>query len=235
MILQGPEFYISKRMGRAIMDHAMLAEGDRIAIALSGGVDSLTLLQVMRDRKSFVPIHYHLVAVHIDTGTSKKTLRALARFCDTLGVPFHSFKPGRSKDDTHAAFSWFYGKRREELLRQAQRLQCNTIALGQHKDDVVETMLLRMFFAGTVSVLPAHERISPQLSVIRPMVYVEKTLIRSFVKTADFPAIALKENSSDAAKRRSIAAMIRTIEKTCPEVKTNISRSLTRVKKDYLL
>lgn len=234
-VLQGPEFYISKRIGRAMIDYAMLCEGDRIAIALSGGVDSLTLLQVMLDRQSFVPVKYDIVAIHIDTGISKKSLTQLDRFCTKLKVPFHSFKLPSIRVKRCVEFSWFTGNRREELLRQVHHLKCNKVALGQHREDIVETILLKMFFAGEVSILPAHEKISPKVSIIRPMVYVEEKLIQSFVKIAQFPKIAVIDPSVDSAKRSHVATMIRAIERNCPEVKTNMFRSLTRVKIDYLL
>ncbi|HNX81098.1 MAG TPA: ATP-binding protein [Candidatus Omnitrophota bacterium] len=235
MIMQGPEFYISKRMGRAIMDYSLLAQGDRIAVALSGGMDSLTLLQVMVHRQSFVPVKYELVAVHIDEGISKRSRVQLKQFCAKLNVPLHIYKSSLASKKVDEEFSWFSGKRRDLLLRQAQRLKCNKVAVGQHKDDVVETILLKMFFAGRISLLPALELASGKPSVIRPMVYVEQKLIQSFLKTAKFPKITTREFPVESAKRAHIAGMIRVIEKSCPEVKTNMFRSLTRVKKDYLL
>ena len=85
-ILQGPEFYISKRVGSAIMDYKMLSEGDKIAVAVSGGKDSLTLLRILNDRRKFVPIKYSLVAVHIDLGYPKSIARKMEKYFKQEGV-----------------------------------------------------------------------------------------------------------------------------------------------------
>ena len=85
-VLQGPEFYISKRVGRAIMDYKMLDDGDKIAVAVSGGKDSLTLLHVLNDRRQFVPIKYELLAVHVDMGYPCNHPRILAEYFKKLGV-----------------------------------------------------------------------------------------------------------------------------------------------------
>ena len=79
-VFQGPEFYISKRVGRAIMDYKMLSEGDKIAVAVSGGKDSLTLLRVLNDRRAFVPIKYEVLAVHIDSGYPRSCAKPLEKY-----------------------------------------------------------------------------------------------------------------------------------------------------------
>ena len=103
-MFQGAEFYISKRVGKAITDYGMLSEGDRIAVAVSGGKDSLTMLRVLNDRKAFVPIKYELLAVHIDMGYPCQHPKILAEYFKKAGINYHIekiaiLKPGQTRKD----------------------------------------------------------------------------------------------------------------------------------------
>src|SRR4030042_496831 len=125
-LIQGTEFYISKRVGKAITDYEMLADGDRIAVAVSGGKDSLTLLRVLNDRRKFVPI-------------------------------------------------------RKALFEAANKFGCTKVALGHHKDDIIETILLNMFFQGEISAMsPRQELFKGKIVIIRPLAYVDEDMIRKF-------------------------------------------------------
>src|SRR4030042_3992618 len=88
-VIQGTEFYISKRIGKAIIDYNMLSDGDKIAVAVSGGKDSLTLLRVLSDRRKFVPIKYEILALHIDLGYPRSYSRTLAGYFKKIGVTYH--------------------------------------------------------------------------------------------------------------------------------------------------
>lgn len=106
-VLQGIEFYISKRIGKAITDYDMLSDGDKIAVAVSGGKDSLILLKVLNDRKSFVPIKYELLAVHIDLGYPCQHPKILAEYFKNLGINYHIEKIDILKDKTRKDISCF--------------------------------------------------------------------------------------------------------------------------------
>jgi len=237
-VLQGTEFYISKRVGRAITDYEMISDKDKILVAVSGGKDSLTLLRVLNDRRSFVPIKYELLAVHIDLGYPCQHPKILAKFFESLNIPYHIEKvdilQGKSRKDISCF--WCSWNRRKALFEAADRLGCTKVALGHHKDDIVETILLNLFFHGEISAMvPKQELFSGKIVLIRPLAYVEEEMIKRFVKNANFPHHKCACPNSFTSKRTKVGEIIQDLEKTCPEIKTNIFKAIKRVKTDYLL
>jgi tRNA 2-thiocytidine biosynthesis protein TtcA len=237
-VIQGPEFYISKRIGRAIIDYKMLSDGDKIAVAVSGGKDSLTLLRVLNDRRAFVPIKYDILAVHIDLGYPRSCAKPLEKYFKKIGVKYHiekvdALRKTKRKDINCFWCSW---NRRKALFETSNRFGCTKVALGHHKDDVIETILLNLFFQGEISAMsPKQELFKGKIIIIRPLVYVEEDLIKRFVRTADFSTFDCKCPNSVTSNRTRIAKIISELKKVCPDVKTNIFRSIKRIKKDYLL
>jgi tRNA 2-thiocytidine biosynthesis protein TtcA len=237
-VLQGLEFYISKRVGRAIMDYAMLSDGDRIAVAVSGGKDSLALLRLLHDRKLFTPIKYDLLALHVDLGYPGCNVKALANHFKKIGVKYHiekvsSFKGKKKRDISCFWCSW---NRRKALFRAAYRFGCNKLALGHHKDDIIETVLLNLFFHGEVSAMSAKQELfKDKITLIRPLAYVEEDMIRRFAKEQGFVQRECRCPNHDNTQRSHVGEIIRSLKKICPDVKTNIFRSVKRIKKEYLL
>jgi tRNA 2-thiocytidine biosynthesis protein TtcA len=237
-VLQGAEFYISKRVGKAITDYQMLSEGDKIAVAVSGGKDSLTLLRVLNDRKAFVPIKYEVLAVHIDFGYPRSFARPLEKYFKKTGVKYHikkldTLKKTKPKDINCFWCSW---NRRKALFETANRFGCTKVALGHHKDDIIETILLNMFFQGEISAMaPKQELFKGKITLIRPLAYVEEYMIKSFIKEQKIPCLDCKCPHSSTSNRARMGEIIAKLKKTCPDVKTNIFRSVKRIKKDYLL
>jgi len=220
------------------MDYKMLSEGDKIAVAVSGGKDSLTLLRVLSDRRAFVPIKYDLLAVHIDMGYPRSCSRRLEKHFKKLGVNYHIERIGVLKKTKKKDINcfWCSWNRRKALFQVADRFGCTKVALGHHKDDIIETTLLNLFFQGEISTMcPRQELFKGKIVIIRPLAYVEEDLIRCFAKTLDFPHHKCACPNSVTSKRTKIKGIISELEKTCPEVKTNIFKSVKRIKKDYLL
>ena len=237
-VLQGLEFYISKRVGRAIMDYNMLSDADKVAVAVSGGKDSLTLLRVLNDRKKFVPIKYELLAIHIDLGYPRSYVKPLVKYFKQLGIKYHIervnvMKKARPHDINCFWCSW---NRRKELFKAAERLGYNKVALGHHKDDIVETILLNLFFQGEISSMcPKQELFKGKIIIIRPLAYVEENMIKRFAKQEKLPLDSCICPNSVISHRAKVAKIIKELKKTCPEIKTNIFRSVKRIKQDYLL
>jgi len=237
-VLKGTEFYISKRVGRAIMDYKMLAEGDKIVVAVSGGKDSLTLLKVLSDRRSFVPIKYEILAVHIDLGYPRPIAPALEKYFKKLKVAYHIERVDALRNTQKKQIScfWCSWNRRKALFEVTGRLGFNKVALGHHKDDIIETILLNMFFQGEISAMcPKQELFRGKITVIRPLAYVEERMIRRFIKEEGIACQDCKCPRSAVSNRALMSRIINDIRKICPDVKTNIFRSVQRIKKDYLL
>ncbi len=122
------------------------------------------------------------------------------------------------------------------MFETAVRFGCTKVALGHHQDDIVETMLLNLFFNGEISAMsPKQELFKGKIVIIRPLCYVEEKLIVKFAKTALFPHHKCACPNSLTSNRTKITNILSDMEKTCPDVKKNIFRSLKRIKKDYLL
>jgi len=236
--LQGVEFYISKRIGKAITDYNMLEDKDKICVAVSGGKDSLTLLRVLNDRRSFVPIKYELLAVHIDMGYPCQHPKVLANYFQSQRIDYHIEKIDILKGKTRKDIScfWCAWNRRKALFEVANRFGCTKVALGHHKDDIIETILMNMFFNGEISAMvPKQQLFGGKIVIIRPLAYVEEDMIRRFVKEVGFPHEKCSCPNSITSKRTKITNVISDLEKICPDIKTNIFRSIKRIKQDYLL
>jgi len=237
-VIQGTEFYISKRVGKAITDYNMLSDGDKICVAVSGGKDSLTMLRVLQDRQAFVPIEYKLLAVHVDMGYPCQHPKILAEYFKKHNVEYHIEKIDILKGKTRKDIScfWCSWNRRKALFSVADRFGCSKVALGHHKDDIVETTLLNLFFHGEISSMnPKQELFKGKITVIRPLAYVDEEMIIKFSKELDFPHHKCACPNSITSNRTKVGEIIKDLRKVCPDVKTNIFRSIKRIKTDYLL
>jgi tRNA 2-thiocytidine biosynthesis protein TtcA len=178
------------------------------------------------------------LAVHIDLGYPSGYLKILTEYFKKVGVNYHIEKIDILKGKTRKDIScfWCSWNRRKAIFQVADRFGCSKVALGHHKDDIIETILLNLFFHGEISAMsPKQELFNGRISIIRPLVYVEEDMIIRFAKVAGFP----RENricpNSLTSNRAKITGIIKDLKKVCPDVKTNIFRSVKRIKKDYLL
>ncbi len=231
--------FISKKAGRAIADYHLLKNGDKIIVAVSGGKDSLTLLKLLKYRQSFVPIKYDILAVYIDFGNCKIQSKALEKFCKNLGVKFciKKVKLPKGKPGKNNNCFWCSWNRRKVLFQLARKNGCNKVALGHHLDDIVETVLLNLFYQGQISAMkPKQELFDGDITIIRPLAYVEEKEISNFVKSVDdFPYKTCTCQNAIDSKRVVVEKIIKELSQQCPQVKKNIFRSSKRIKKDYLL
>jgi tRNA 2-thiocytidine biosynthesis protein TtcA len=237
-LLKGTEFYISKRVGRAITDYKMLSEGDKIAVAVSGGKDSLTLLSILASRRRFVPIDYDILAVHIDLGYPQSSAGKIENYFKKIKIKYHIEKVDALRNTKQKDIScfWCSWNRRKALFKVADRMNCTKVALGHHKDDIIETILMNLFFHGEISAMSARQELfKGKIVIIRPLAYVEKYMIKRFAREKNFPRQTCSCPNSITSKRTKITQIIRDLKKICPEVKTNIFKSVKRIKEDYLL
>ena len=236
--LQGTEYYISKGMGKAIMDYKMLVAKDKVGVAVSGGKDSLTLLRLFIDRQKFVPIKYKVVAIHIDMGYPKSLAKKLEKYFQKLKVDYKIIKSDALKktDKDKINCFWCAWNRRRELFIAANKEGCTKIALGHHLDDIVETTLLNLFFRGEISTMaPKQKLFGGKITLIRPLAYVSERLITCFAEETKLGHDSCVCPHSVSSNRNLMGTIIRDLEKICPDIKKNIFRSLKRVRHEYLL
>jgi tRNA 2-thiocytidine biosynthesis protein TtcA len=236
--LQTEAYFLSKRVGKAIADYNMIDDGDKILVAVSGGKDSLSLLKILNDRRSFVPIKYELLAVHVDMGYHCVHPKILADYFKRHGYKYHIRKidilKGKGRSDISCF--WCAWNRRKALFETAAKFGCRKVALGHHKDDIIETILLNLFFNGEISAMaPKQELFKGRITIIRPLAYAQEKEIIKFNQLIDFPHPRCRCPNSDTSRRAKVSDIIEGLEKICPNVKTNIFKSIQRVKKEYLL
>ncbi|MBI4335725.1 MAG: tRNA 2-thiocytidine(32) synthetase TtcA [Candidatus Omnitrophica bacterium] len=236
--LERAAYFLSKKVGKAITDYDMIGDGDKILVAVSGGKDSLSLLKILEDRRSFVPVRYDLTAVHVDMGYHCIHPRILAEYFEKSGYRYHIEKVDilKGKDRSSITCFWCSWNRRKALFEAAARFGCNKVALGHHKDDIIETILMNLFFNGEISAMaPKQELFKGKITIIRPLAYLEEKEIIQYNRLINFPHPRCKCPNADTSRRTKVGEMIGEIEKLCPNVKTNVFRALKNIKKEYLL
>lgn len=230
--------FLLKKVNKAIREHDLIADGDRVAVAVSGGKDSLSLLRLLRVRQRAARERYRVVAIHVipaadapcDGGGDASALDAWfqARGVESALVPMEesSGQPEREGQSPCFHCAW---RRRKAIFVTADRLGCNKVAFGHHADDVAQTTLLNLFYQGRVETMrPRVEFFGGRLTVIRPLVYVpEKELVR-FATACDFPPAPALCVAAETSRRALMAQILRTVEKTYPKVKINLWRAVER-------
>lgn len=234
------EKIIAKRVAKAIYDFKMIEEGDKILVAVSGGKDSLTLLHDLVRRQRSFPIKYELVAAHIQTdfctcckkGEIERTMQSFGVENHIVEVPILGrLKPGRKMN-----CYWCSTQRRMELLKLADSLGCNKVALGHHMDDIVETFFMNICYKSEVAtMLPVMEYRKFAQTVIRPLALVKEADIIKFAQTRGFSSLVCRCPYGRNSKRLEIRGMIKELAKTNVSVRENIFKAMANVKMEYLL
>ncbi|MBN2453454.1 MAG: tRNA 2-thiocytidine(32) synthetase TtcA [Candidatus Omnitrophica bacterium] len=229
--------YISTRIGRAIADYKLIEDRDRILVGVSGGKDSLTLLHLLNERRKWAPVKYELIAMHVSTDydCGRSDRRKLKKFFEDRGIKYRFEKIKiRDKRQARSCF-WCSWNRRKALFLATKKFRCNKVALGHHKDDIIETLLLNIFYQGEFSAMnPRQELFGGKVVIIRPLCHVEEPEIGKFAGEMRFPAVQEGCSSAESSKRRLMKKMIKRVGKDCGYIKTNIFRSMSRISREYL-
>ena len=234
---------LCRLVGQAIGDFNMIEDGDKVMVCLSGGKDSYALLDILMTLRERAPIHFDIVAVNLDQKQPNFPAEVLPAYLDKLGVPYHI-----ENQDTYSIVKRLIpeGKttcslcsrlRRGILYRVADELGCNKIALGHHRDDILETFFLNMFFGGKLKGMPA-KLVSDdgKHMVIRPLAYVREADTERYAEVKGFPIIPCDLcGSQENLQRKQIKAMLRDWEKKHPGRVDNVFSSLSTVVPSHLL
>jgi len=231
------EAQLRSAAGKAIADFGMIAEGDRVMVCLSGGKDSYTLLDVLLSLRRNAPVHFDLIAVNLDQKQPGFPEHVLPEYLTQLGVPFHIIE-----QDTYAVVKRVIpeGKtmcglcsrmRRGALYRYAAENGITKLALGHHRDDLIETLFLNMFFGGRLKAMPPKLLSEDRRHiVIRPLAYVPERDIVRYAAARDYPIIPCTLCGSQAHLQRvALKAMLREWEVKFPGRLESIFSSLQNV------
>ena len=236
---------LSRAMGRAIADFDMLADGDRVMVAVSGGKDSYTLLWLLRELQRRAPIRFEIVAVNVDQGHPGYPGGVLRSYMAKEGYDFRMIE-----EDTYSIVTEKIpqGKtycslcsrlRRGILYRVATELGATKIALGHHRDDVLQTFFLNLYFAGQLGAMPpklvAGEEQGSHV-VVRPLVYCAEEDIRVLAEEKAFPILPCDLcGSQENLQRKQMARMIDDLERNRPGTKAILLAALSNVRPSHLL
>ena len=219
---------------RAVDDYNMIAEGDKIAVGISGGKDSLTLLATLAALKRFYPKKFELVGITIDMGFESADFSAIEEFCKELDVEYSVVKTEIAKiifdvRKESNPCSLCSKMRRGSLHAEAQRLGCNKVALGHHYDDAVETFIMNMFFEGRLGCFsPVTYLSNRKITLIRPMIYAQEKDVSYFVRRRPLPIITSPCPEDHATERENIKNLLSSLERENKGVKHRIFNAMCK-------
>lgn len=227
-------------MESGISDFRMIRPGDRIAVAVSGGPDSLALLNLLSDGFGFVTSDYSLLAVHVDMGFGQEE-PSNGRI---LEDHFRSARVDYRIEKTAIADEVFSGRlrknpcfvcsllRRKRLYEIADREGCNKIATGHHRDDIIDTLLLNILYGRKIGTLyPVQPIFRNRLTLIRPFVYIEESRIKRFAGESGLPLLPRLCPQDGSSRRAAVKELLRSLQKTekHADLRNNVFKSLYHV------
>ena len=234
---------LCRLVGQAIGDFNMIEDGDKVMVCLSGGKDSYALLDILLTMRERAPIHFDIVAVNLDQKQPGFPAEVLPNYLRSVDVPFHI-----ETQDTYSIVKRLIpeGKttcslcsrlRRGILYRVAGELGATKIALGHHRDDIIETFFLNMFFGSKLKAMPPKlQSDDGKHVVIRPMAYVREVDTERYAELRQFPIIPCDLcGSQENLQRKQIKMMLRDWEKKYPGRVDNIFSSLSTVVPSHLM
>ncbi|RMH41052.1 MAG: tRNA 2-thiocytidine(32) synthetase TtcA [Deltaproteobacteria bacterium] len=235
---------IAKKAGRCIDDFDLIEPGDRIMVCLSGGKDSYALLDVLRHLQARAPIRFDLLAVNVDQGWPGYEVERLRAFLVAEGVPYElvaeDFASVVEANLPAGATpcSLCSRLRRGVLYNLADRLGCSKIALGHHMDDLIETVVLNLFFSGRLASMPPLLRSDDSRNtVIRPLAYVPESWLAAYAQRRGFPILscACPTCGLPDQKRQVVKRLLAALEADHPGLKHQMLAALRNVHPSHLL
>ena len=223
---------------RAVDDYGMIQAGDRIAVGVSGGKDSLCLLYALAELRRFYPTPFEVVAITVDMGFENADFSPLAELCESLSVEYSIVKT------EIASIIFDYRKeknpcslcakmRRGTLHARAKELGCNKVALGHHFDDAVETFMMNLFFEGRLGCFsPVTYLSNRDITLIRPLIYAEEKDVAYFSRRRSLPIAKNPCPEDHATEREATKGRLRQLEKEIPGLRHRIFHAICKAELD---
>lgn len=220
---------------RCADDYHMIEEGDRIAVGVSGGKDSLVLLVLLSELRKFYPLHFDLEAITVDMGLPGMDFSGVEELCRSLDIPYTRvetqigaviFDYRKEKNPCSMCAKMRRGSLNETLLKHG----CNKVALGHHYDDAVETFMMSLIYEGRLSCFqPVTLLDRTGVTQIRPMLYISEKTIAHFAEKMGLPVVHNNCPADKSTKREEIKQLIYSLSGTYPDLKTHIFGAMQRL------
>ncbi len=232
-------YRINKKFLKGIVDYGLIEDGDRILVGLSGGKDSLALLELLAHRSKIYKPKFSVVAVHVEMSNIeyKSDTEYLRMYAESLDVPFvtytTSFDPTTDTRKSPCFLcSW---NRRKALFTVAKEHGCNKIALGHHMDDILETLLMNMTFQGAISTMPPRLVMKKfDMSIIRPMCLIQETDLIELAKLRGYKKQIKNCPYEKDSHRSDMKSFMDMLDKMNPEAKYSLWSSMSNIQEDML-
>jgi tRNA 2-thiocytidine biosynthesis protein TtcA len=234
---------IAKLVGQCIDDFSLIEEGDRVMVCLSGGKDSYTMLHILERARRRAPIRFELIAVHLDQGQPNYDGSGLERWLQDRGFHYRivrqdTYSIVTDKLEAGSTYCSMCSRlRRGILYNVAQELGCTKIALGHHRDDTLETLLLNLMFTGSMKAMPARLTSDDGRNVvIRPLLYVPEARIEAFAAAMRFPILPCDLcGSQPDLMRKRVKQWLGELEHIAPHARESMLAALKNIKATHLL
>ncbi len=219
---------------RAVDDYNMIENGDRIAVGVSGGKDSLVLLETLAEMRRFYPKHYEVVAITVDMGFEGMDFSEIEEFCRRINVKYVVEKTDIAKivfdiRKESNPCSLCAKLRRGSLHSAAQAENCNKVALGHHFDDAVETFMMNMFFEGRLGCFSPKSYLSNRkLGLIRPLLYATEKDVHYFINRRSLPIVKSLCPEDHATERENMKQLLTELEKNNKGLKHRIFNAMCK-------
>ena len=232
---------ILSHMRKAIEEYKMIEEGDKIAICLSGGKDSITMLHAFKALQRFYPKHFDMIAISIDPGFEFFDTEFLRKICSDLEIPLFIEKSNakeivfdirREKNPCSLCANLRRGAINSVAIEQG----CNKIALGHNQDDVLETFLLNLLYTGSIGTFaPMSYMDRTKITLIRPLIYTPEKETKRFIKRNNLSVMPKVCPMDGKSKREDMKNLIFTLSKTIPMVRANLFGAIKRTLPEWKL
>ena len=225
---------VLSKVRQSIDDYEMIQEGDKIAIGISGGKDSLCLLYALQELRKFYPKRFQIIAVTVDLGFNNLDLNKIKELCKSINVTYEVIKTDISKiifeDRKETNPCSLCSKMRKGALNEAMKLYgCNKVAYAHHKDDVVETMLLSLLYEGRFHTFsPVTYLDKTDLTVIRPLMYMKESDVIGFIHKYDIPIVKSPCSADGHTKREYVGNLLKEINRENPGCRERIFNAICR-------
>lgn len=237
--LEKLRYRLYSRCSKAMKDYGLVKDGDKILVGLSGGMDSLTLLDLLAQRAKILKPRFSVEALHVsmDNMSYESDLDYLGEFCEQRGVKFHHrtavFPESESKRKSPCFLcSW---NRRKKLFETAAETGCNKVALGHHQDDIIKTMLMNIVFQGAFATMPPLLKMDKMpLSIIRPMCTLKERDIKEYARLSGFRKQSKSCPHERETQREKVNGIFELMQELNPQARHSLWGALSNVQEQYL-